>query len=133
MLRCSDQQKSLPSIDQVVRLLAKIKFNAFTIYNNELGSVGIGEENPIHRIVLWIDLLIGLYPAAAPINHSCQPNCVAMYSGKTLTIRCVVPKGLEPGTEITISYIDTFTLPSDRREYVHSERKRSLGNLTGDF
>ncbi len=32
---------------------------------------------------------VGLYPLAALINHSCDPNCVAIFRGKTVHIRAI--------------------------------------------
>lgn len=40
---------------------------------------------------------VGLYPSASLLNHSCQPNCVAVFAGKDMLVRAVrdIPSGGE--------------------------------------
>ncbi|KAJ6257721.1 hypothetical protein Dda_7509 [Drechslerella dactyloides] len=49
---------------------------------------------------------------AAMFNHSCDPNAIVLFDGRQLFLRSLreIPKD----TEITISYIDTFTPRSER-------------------
>ena len=47
---------------------------------------------------------IGIFPMAAMVNHSCDPSCAQGFVGQEICFRAVRP--LEPGDEVTISYLD---------------------------
>ncbi|XP_038718398.1 histone-lysine N-methyltransferase ASHR1 isoform X3 [Tripterygium wilfordii] len=87
------------SVTSSIRLMVKLylrrklqseKFacNAHTICDSELRPLGTG-----------------LYPVISIINHSCLPNSVLVFEGKSAVVRAVqhIPKG----TEVFISYIET--------------------------
>lgn len=46
----------------------------------------------------------GLYKNASLINHSCNPNCVAIFEGTTLSIRTI--RDVECGEEFLMSYVN---------------------------
>ncbi|KAL9023382.1 MAG: hypothetical protein Q9180_008258, partial [Flavoplaca navasiana] len=54
-----------------------------------------------------------LSTAAAQLNHSCNPNCIFLTSGPSLSIRSLQP--IPANGELTISYTD-ITLPTHRRK-----------------
>jgi hypothetical protein len=47
--------------------------------------------------------ILGLYPLAAIINHSCQPNAVRVFSGELMIVHACV--AIKAGEEIVWSYI----------------------------
>ena len=55
-----------------------------------------------------------MYPTASRLNHSCQPNCVATFTGISLQIRAV--ETVQPGEELTISYTDLLNPSAKRKE-----------------
>lgn len=71
----------------VVGLFCRFFCNNFTVVDEELNSVGVG-----------------LYPLGGLLNHSCDPNCLALFRGQRQVIRCV--KDVAPGEEVTIGYIE---------------------------
>lgn len=56
---------------------------------------------------------MALYPIASALNHSCRPNCVAVFNGSQLVIRAV--KKICCGDELTISYIELL-VPAQLRQ-----------------
>ena len=49
---------------------------------------------------------IGIYEKACLINHSCAPNCVAVFDGSRMSVRTI--QHLRSNEEITISYIESI-------------------------
>ncbi|KAM7200407.1 hypothetical protein V8F20_005384 [Naviculisporaceae sp. PSN 640] len=47
----------------------------------------------------------GLYPEIARLNHGCDPNAYGRYTKGDLAMTAVATRNIEPGEEITISYI----------------------------
>ena len=56
---------------------------------------------------------IGIYHSGSLVNHSCRPNCVAVFDGTELTIH--VTEEIQPKEELTISYTELM-LPSVKRK-----------------
>ncbi|KAL8851423.1 MAG: hypothetical protein Q9221_003694 [Calogaya cf. arnoldii] len=54
-----------------------------------------------------------LSTSGAMLNHSCNPNCIFIFSGASLAIRSLQP--IPANGELTISYTD-ITVPSHRRQ-----------------
>ena len=90
--------KGLTSKDLML-LLLRIKFNSHPIYDST-GSSRIG---------------LGLYPAAALINHACSFNAVCSFApgGAVLNVRAVRP--IDPGEQVCYSYIDPYQARRSRR------------------
>ncbi|XP_038718397.1 histone-lysine N-methyltransferase ASHR1 isoform X2 [Tripterygium wilfordii] len=76
------------NIKEIAEIFSKFACNAHTICDSELRPLGTG-----------------LYPVISIINHSCLPNSVLVFEGKSAVVRAVqhIPKG----TEVFISYIET--------------------------
>ncbi|KAK3314330.1 hypothetical protein B0H66DRAFT_483703 [Apodospora peruviana] len=63
---------------------------------------------------------MGLFPDLARVNHACNSNALMHFSEKTLAMTIVAARDIEPGEEITISYIDTGLPYSERQETLHT-------------
>ncbi|KAM5564144.1 histone-lysine N-methyltransferase ASHR1-like [Rosa sericea] len=76
------------NIKEIAENFSKFACNAHTICDSELKPLGTG-----------------LYPVISIINHSCLPNSVLLFEGRSAVVRAVqhIPKG----AEVLISYIDT--------------------------
>ncbi|KAI1503670.1 hypothetical protein F5X99DRAFT_374124 [Biscogniauxia marginata] len=57
----------------------------------------------------------GNFPDASLFNHDCRPN-LAFYIDQTLTYHAHAIRDIEPGEELTVSYLDPFQLRSARQE-----------------
>lgn len=77
-------------------LLCRISCNSFTITNSELNSLGTG-----------------VYKTASFINHSCDPNCIALFNGPDISIRCI--KNIASGEELLMGYVNTLA-PTELRK-----------------
>jgi SET and MYND domain-containing protein len=84
-----------PSAKAVIALFCSLKCNVFTQSDSEMRPWGIG-----------------LYPAAALLNHSCAPNAIASFTGSSLVVRTTQP--VAAGEQVTISYTDVAA-PSPMR------------------
>lgn len=62
------------SASDLVELFCKFACNNYNISDSELRPIGVG-----------------LYPTAALINHSCRPNCIAIFDGVDSVIRAIEP------------------------------------------
>ncbi|KAL8777903.1 MAG: hypothetical protein Q9194_002292 [Teloschistes cf. exilis] len=75
-------------LESVLDMTTRVIINSMTVSNAALDPLGT---------------CLSVY--AAQLNHSCDPNCVFIFSGRSLSVRSL---GLIPaGGELTISYIDT--------------------------
>ena len=63
----------------------------------EVNAFGISDKTLLRTAT-------GLYWPANLINHSCRPNCVAVFRGRRMFI--VPCRAIAQGDELTISYID---------------------------
>jgi len=65
-------------------------------WNSKTESTSLEDATPYSRV-------LGLYPLAAMINHSCSPNAVRVFAGEIMVVHAcdVIPKG----SEIVWSYI----------------------------
>lgn len=94
--------KASMSVDKIAQILARIKFNGFSICDAESNSLGIG-----------------LFRTANRINHSCNPNAVQSFfygeQGTMPKLRVTACYNIPSGSEICISYIDN-TQPRKMRQ-----------------
>ncbi|XP_028757593.1 histone-lysine N-methyltransferase ASHR1 isoform X3 [Neltuma alba] len=76
------------NIKEIAENFSRFACNAHTICDSELRPLGTG-----------------LYPVISIINHSCLPNSVLVFEGRSAVVRAVqhIPKG----SEVLISYIET--------------------------
>ncbi|OIW29330.1 SET domain-containing protein [Coniochaeta ligniaria NRRL 30616] len=66
---------------------------------------------------------MALFPKISRINHACNPNAFTRFAESTLVNRVIAFRDIEPGEEITISYLE-IGLPFE-------ERQRGLRNRWG--
>lgn len=97
----ADQANLVPpkiSVEEMVMVQGQNDTNNFTIYDDNLNSIGTG-----------------VYPKGALLNHSCHPNCVLSYSpiSRIQNIRCL--RRIEPGDELTHMYIDVVASTEHRQ------------------
>ena len=57
---------------------------------------------------------VGIYVKASYLNHSCHPNCVAVFNGTTLVIHAT--EHIKQGDELTISYTELLCPSYQRKE-----------------
>ncbi|GLI61325.1 hypothetical protein VaNZ11_003682 [Volvox africanus] len=86
-----------PGFRTVAQLLSLLCCNCHTVCDEELRPLGIA-----------------LYPTGALVNHSCNPNSVQTFRGRTLLLKALTP--LAPGDEVTIAYIELAATRQERRE-----------------
>lgn len=82
-------EKSAEMLALLFKLASIISVNAFTIQDYLFNYEGIA---------------IGLYHPANFINHSCRPNAVQLFDGKTL--RIIALQDIAQDEEVFISYLD---------------------------
>lgn len=90
-----------PSASDLVDLFCKFSCNNYNISDAEFRPIGVG-----------------LYPTSSLINHSCRPNCIAMFKGADSIIRAIEP--IKQGDEVppqspsnpsepsAITYVEVF-------------------------
>ncbi|KAI7888209.1 uncharacterized protein EV154DRAFT_518295 [Mucor mucedo] len=111
-------QQSGLTVDELVHYLNVFKSNNFAIDDKDMFPIGEGT-----------------YPIAALFNHSCRPNAVVMFDGAYASIRAI--EDIQPGKEITISYVDAAHSRSYRQKvlydkyFFHCQCDRCGGN-SGD-
>ena len=86
-LRCPELEINVENLTLIVHVFCLLEVNAFGISDKTLLRAGTG-----------------LYWPTNLINHSCRPNCVAVFSGRR---QYIVPcRAIAEREELTISYID---------------------------
>ncbi|KAI8892911.1 hypothetical protein BC833DRAFT_330288 [Globomyces pollinis-pini] len=81
--------------NESLQLLCTFQCNNFTIYDHELFEYGQGT-----------------FPLASLINHSCEPNVVALFKNDSLFLKSLVD--IQEGDELFISYVDCILPITDR-------------------
>ncbi|RVE50206.1 hypothetical protein evm_005041 [Chilo suppressalis] len=89
---------SLPNTVELMGLYGRMVINSFTILDTDLNSIGTG-----------------VYLAASILDHSCDPNAVATFDGKTISIRSTIDMPCLDWSQIRISYIDLMKTPYERQ------------------
>ncbi|WVZ60218.1 hypothetical protein U9M48_010269 [Paspalum notatum var. saurae] len=101
----------LPSLKldlkEIAHTFSKFACNAHTICDPELRPLGTG-----------------LYPVISIINHSCVPNAVLIFDGRTAYVRALQPIGIDE--EVSISYIETASVTKKR----HNDLKQYFFTCT---
>uniref|UniRef100_A0A6A7GA76 Histone-lysine N-methyltransferase ASHR1 n=1 Tax=Hirondellea gigas TaxID=1518452 RepID=A0A6A7GA76_9CRUS len=87
-------------VNCVARWFARFSCNNFSIFDSELRPFGAG-----------------VFPLTAVFNHSCDPNCVLMFSNPDRPNRCYVrsSRPIAKGEELTIGYVELGCPTSIRR------------------
>lgn len=96
--------KDGPSIEPIAvyELYSKLVVNLFTLEDGQLRTTGTA-----------------LIPEISKINHSCDPNCVLSFKGRTAYITAI--KDIPEGNEITISYIPLPKPFLTRKTMLHTQ------------
>jgi SET and MYND domain-containing protein len=102
----SDASDSV-TIQRAHAILCKALCNTFTLHSAALDPIGAGLY-----VGLAPDLCLKIVPSL--LNHSCQPNCVAVFEGTTLGVRTIAP--VEPGDQLLISYVDVLGGQEERSQ-----------------
>ncbi|KAI5632024.1 MYND finger domain-containing protein [Phthorimaea operculella] len=89
---------SLPNNVELMGIYGRMLINSFNILDNDLNSIGTG-----------------IYLACSIVDHSCTPNAVATFDGKTINIRALEDMPCLDWNQIRISYIDLMKTPFDRQ------------------
>lgn len=85
----------------VARLLAKISCNAHTVCDEELNAIGVG-----------------VYPAAAMVNHGDAPTAAQSFKGRKIVLRAT--RDLKRGDEVTMAYVELLATRQERRAALHA-------------
>ncbi|XP_030755514.1 histone-lysine N-methyltransferase SMYD3 isoform X2 [Sitophilus oryzae] len=88
----------LPNIAELTGFYGRMCVNSFNICNQELQSLGTG-----------------IYLGASIIDHSCQPNAVAVFEGTTIFIRTLETLPCLDWSKVRISYIDVLASTEERK------------------
>ncbi|KAI1806354.1 SET domain-containing protein [Daldinia bambusicola] len=59
---------------------------------------------------------MALYPDVSRVNHACRPNSYIRFTPSTLAVSVVALKDIDPGEEITITYVPLGNTKDERRE-----------------
>ncbi|XP_052737330.1 histone-lysine N-methyltransferase SMYD3 isoform X2 [Bicyclus anynana] len=89
---------SMPNTVELMGLYGRMVINSFTILDIDMNSIGTG-----------------VYLASSIIDHSCNPNAVATFDGKTINIRVTKDMPCLDWKKIRISYIDMMKTPIERQ------------------
>lgn len=55
----------------------------------------------------------GIYKTSSSLNHSCVPNCIAMFNGTEICIRAI--SNICPGDELYVSYVNLLDTKYNRQ------------------
>lgn len=61
----------------------------------------------------------GCFPLGSLLNHSCDPNCLILYSGKMQVVRAC--RDVSVGQELTQSYLDPLLPKSERQKRLQAK------------
>ncbi|XP_072935270.1 histone-lysine N-methyltransferase SMYD3 isoform X2 [Epargyreus clarus] len=89
---------SLPNTVDLMGLYGRMVINSFTILDMDMNSIGSG-----------------IYLASSIIDHSCDPNAVATFDGRTISIRAIKDMPCLDWRHIRISYIDLMKTSYERQ------------------
>ncbi|XP_063392698.1 histone-lysine N-methyltransferase SMYD3 [Cydia fagiglandana] len=89
---------SLPNTVELMGIYGRMVINSFTILDTDMNSIGTG-----------------VYLASSIVDHSCNPNAVATFEGKTINLRALTDLPCLDWDQIRISYIDLMYTPYERQ------------------
>ncbi|XP_061715999.1 histone-lysine N-methyltransferase SMYD3 [Cydia pomonella] len=89
---------SLPNTVELMGIYGRMVINSFTILDTDMNSIGTG-----------------VYLASSIVDHSCNPNAVATFDGKTINLRALTDLPCLDWDQIRISYIDLMYTPYERQ------------------
>jgi hypothetical protein len=104
VFKYSDGNFDLERIEHYVKILDRILINGVTVYSKS----DAGDS-----------LAMGLLKDFSRTNHSCEPNCFSAYNN--LSMRIVTARPIQPGEEITFSYVDSLDRVENRRKKLKTE------------
>ncbi|KAF5299334.1 hypothetical protein FQA39_LY02507 [Lamprigera yunnana] len=93
----------MPNPIELMGIYGRMCVNSFTICDEELKGLGTG-----------------IYLGASIIDHSCQPNAVAIFQGTLLNIRATETMPHLNWDKVFLSYTDTLQKPEVRRKELMS-------------
>ncbi|KAK9498342.1 hypothetical protein O3M35_002996 [Rhynocoris fuscipes] len=89
---------SLPNFSEFTGIYGRIVVNSFNILDGEMNNLGTG-----------------IYLGASTIDHSCEPNAVAVFRRTTITIRTIKDIPDFKWSKVRISYIDVLKQTDERK------------------
>lgn len=92
------EEKNLPNFSEFMGMYGRVVVNSFNILDGDMNNLGTG-----------------IYLGASTIDHSCEPNAVAVFSGTAITIRTIKDIPAFKWSKIRISYIDALKSTDERR------------------
>ncbi|XP_044761143.1 histone-lysine N-methyltransferase SMYD3 [Coccinella septempunctata] len=93
------KEEILPNPVDLMGMFGRMCINSFNICNEEQQILGTG-----------------IYLGASILDHSCEPNAVAIFEGTTIHIRALKTMQYLNWSEVFISYIDILNTTKDRIE-----------------
>ncbi|KAJ8680868.1 hypothetical protein QAD02_016655 [Eretmocerus hayati] len=96
-------EEALPNAAELLGIYGRICVNSYNIVDVDMNSVGVG-----------------IYLGPSIIDHSCKPNCVAIFEGTRISIRALVDMPQLDWANIRISYIDVLNTTNIRRSELQS-------------
>lgn len=113
---------TLPNSTELLQIYGKLLINSFNILDNEMNSIGTG-----------------LYLGASVVDHSCNPNAVAIFYGTEINLRLLEDVNDFDWSKVNISYIELMNTPAERRKelkdgyYFHCTCTRCIGMLISPY
>ncbi|CAM9634823.1 unnamed protein product [Scytosiphon promiscuus] len=101
---------------ELVTTFFQVTTNGFAVSFLRSSEPSIG---PHVQSVTHVKVAVGLYMAAAMLNHSCRPNALVTFDGREM--RVVVTRAIPEGEPVTISYgplASKVSSTSERRAYL---------------
>ncbi|XP_063979685.1 histone-lysine N-methyltransferase SMYD3 [Diachasmimorpha longicaudata] len=88
----------LPDVKELLGIFGRMSVNSFNILDTDMTSLGVG-----------------IYLGPSIIDHSCKPNCSAIFEGTTIIIRTLCDITSFDWSEVRITYIDVLKDTNTRR------------------
>ncbi|XP_067662654.1 histone-lysine N-methyltransferase SMYD3-like isoform X2 [Haliotis asinina] len=95
---------SLPEAGDILDVFGRMVINTFSICDGEMQPIGSG-----------------VYLSPSLLDHSCVPNAVAVFTGTTLSVRCLTDIPGDQPTQVLISYIDQLAPSCERRKQLKEQ------------